>query len=134
MRTAGFSLVEAVLALGLFSLLAIGLLAVLSSGLQSAQVAQADYRLHLLADNLQARLILEPDWPPLSGQASVTLGFDEAGNEQPVDQAPLLVDFQSIPHPHWSRHLEAFHVSIRRHQGEVLETFFLSRTLPTPTR
>lgn len=127
-RTA-FTLTEAVLALGLFSVVAVGLLAALGTGLQSARVAQADYRLHLLAENLQARLLVEPDWPAFGTRNEILLGYDESGSEQPLAEARLHVRFRRIPHPHWPRQLEAFVTTIQSPQGDLLETYFLSRAV-----
>lgn len=126
----GFSLVEVLLALGVFSFTVLGLLAVLGSSLQLAGDVQSDYRVHLIAENLQSRFLLDSEWlkPPVIGEQELHLTAE--GKETEPDAAAFRVRLEPVGFPNWSSpYLQSLAAEIQTKQGALIETFLLSRAV-----
>jgi type II secretory pathway pseudopilin PulG len=123
-----FSLIEVVLAVGIFSLLGIGLVGILASGIGVAQSARSDYRLHLISERLQQRFLSDARW--LEDQNKTLLFLDANGDT--VDQAGAVwtLHLRKIDNPNWaSPHLQTFLAELRSQSGEILHRFTLARAV-----
>ncbi len=102
MKNDAFSLVETMLALGVFALCGVGLLAGISAGLHSATGARDDYSLHLVAANLESRVRAEPGWPAGLGSAPRDFHLDAGGMEVPREEALYKATMRAIANPNWN--------------------------------
>lgn len=129
----GFSLVEVVLALAVFATVGVALIGLLGVGIDVSHDALTDAEVAMLVENVQARLTLDPTWPPLGAGApgkAATLHYDNAG--APVtDQAmaSFRVTLTLLDGPGFrSAYFDTFHVAIERPaQANLVATAQLQR-------
>jgi type II secretory pathway component PulJ len=123
-----FTLVEVVLALGIFSVLGIGLVGILASGIGVSQSAHGDYRLHLISERVQQRFVSDARW--LEDQAETQIFLDANGDEVNQLEAVWTLQLRKIDNPNWaSPHLETFLAELHSQSGEVLHRFTLARAV-----
>jgi Tfp pilus assembly protein PilV len=111
-RPGGFSLIECSLALGLFATAAVALLGLLGTGLQVTREALEAAETTTLAENVQTRLSLDPQWPG----AREEIFYDNSGTEvREAAQASFRVKLKKISGAGFtSAYFETFRVALER--------------------
>jgi uncharacterized protein (TIGR02598 family) len=136
--SSGFSLVEVVMAVAILGTVGVALIAVLCGGMAVSKDAVADAEVSMVVENVQSRLVLDPQWP---GERTELL-FDNSGAEVATEgEAAFRAKLESVRAPGFtSDYLDAIQLRIHRVPGERgIATALLQRTrlrsgLPSPPR
>lgn len=109
---AAFSLVEIALSLAIFATVGLALIGLLGSALNVSRGALSDAEVTMLIENLQARLTLDPAWPP----RGEPLLFDNSGAQMIAETTSVFrVTLTRTPGPGFaSDYLDTYRAAIER--------------------
>jgi prepilin-type N-terminal cleavage/methylation domain-containing protein len=125
-RNAGFSLVEVVVALGIFGVAGVALIGILGTGITLSKGALSDAETAMMLENVQARLTLDPAWP---GKRDAVFYDNSGAQMKKEEQASLRVEMTLVNGPGFaSDYLDTYRARITRlPHGEEVGIWTLQR-------